>query len=262
MHIYVLKEPRNNGVRYVGKTKMKLTKRLNGHYVEKKDTRKRRWLDYLLRENVRVNIEAIEEVMEYNWQEREKYWILYYRSLGCDLVNTTDGGDGVHNPSEEVRKKTSERTKLLMQDSEYRKKIFTKERSEKISKALAGKPKSKEHLAKLKQNQKGFKQNLSEDERNRRREQALNLNSKRIYLAHTEETKERIRQLSTGRKYPNRKPWSEEEKKKRSDATKGKPKSEEWKQKAREAALKRWERQRQLKQQLIQEDTKGYVEEK
>lgn len=57
---------------------------------------------------------------------------------------------------------------------------------------------------------------------------------------HSDETRAKISKSSSGRKYPNRKPWPAESNLKRSIALKGRPKSEEWKQKLRLAAIKRW----------------------
>lgn len=42
---------------------------------------------------------------ETDWQEHEKLWIQYYRDLGYNLVNSTDGGDGVINLPEESAKR-------------------------------------------------------------------------------------------------------------------------------------------------------------
>lgn len=41
-------------------------------------------------EPICFQIEACEE----NWEESEKFWISYFRFLGADLMNLTDGGDG------------------------------------------------------------------------------------------------------------------------------------------------------------------------
>jgi hypothetical protein len=39
------------------------------------------------------------------WQEADRKWIKTFRESGADLVNATDGGDGLCNPSVETRAK-------------------------------------------------------------------------------------------------------------------------------------------------------------
>lgn len=48
----------------------------------------------------------------------EIYWIKYFKSLGCNLLNCTDGG-GLINPSIEVRRKISESKKKLYAINPY-----------------------------------------------------------------------------------------------------------------------------------------------
>jgi len=50
--------------------------------------------------------------------------IAYFRSQGIKLCNMTDGGEGLSNPSQEVRKALSKATKLMWQDEEYRAKTM------------------------------------------------------------------------------------------------------------------------------------------
>ena len=69
----------------------------------------------------------------------------------------------------------------------------TPEMAENISKALRGRKHSKEHVAKLPQNQKGFKPNLSEETRRKRAENARN----RIVK---DETREKCRLIHLGKK--------------------------------------------------------------
>lgn len=51
--------------------------------------------------------EIIEECKENQLKEHEKYWIKYYNSKE-NGYNMSDGGDGILNPPEDVRKKISE----------------------------------------------------------------------------------------------------------------------------------------------------------
>ena len=101
-NIYVLKCPILNVVRYVGQTKMKLTKRLNGHIYDAFGRNKKRlnhkdnWIRKLSINGYKPIIESIEELpIETDLNlilEREKFWISEYKSK-YDLLNSTDGGE-------------------------------------------------------------------------------------------------------------------------------------------------------------------------
>lgn len=97
-NIYVLIDPRDNEIRYVGKTFGEIEKRLKGHIY---DARCRpgtgwraRWVNKLVRMGLPPRIELVQAVPRTTWKEAESYWIGYYRSLGCLLTNGSPGGDG------------------------------------------------------------------------------------------------------------------------------------------------------------------------
>ena len=105
-YIYVLKCPEGN-IRYVGKTNSP-KKRLSSHISEAKKGKGRRhvlnWIHSLLSKSLMPSMEIIEVCTEENWQEREKYWVEYYRSIIPNLCNNADGGlggTGTKNFSEE-----------------------------------------------------------------------------------------------------------------------------------------------------------------
>jgi hypothetical protein len=107
--IYVLKDPRNNKVRYVGQTTRPLKKRLRQHIAEKSSTYKCNWIQSLRRDGVKPIIALIQEVPYYDdWRVWEAFWIKLYRDLGYRLVNATDGGEGAtgYIPSIEAIEKT------------------------------------------------------------------------------------------------------------------------------------------------------------
>jgi hypothetical protein len=92
--IYILIDPRDNQIRYVGKTK-------NAHHrfyshtapsMFKDKSHKSKWIKKMVEEGFLPILEVIETTDEYNWESREKYWIKYYKDLGYDLTNGTDGG--------------------------------------------------------------------------------------------------------------------------------------------------------------------------
>jgi len=94
--IYVLKNPINNKIRYVGKSR-NLKQRFKNHInkCRDKNTHKRNWINKLIKDGLKPIMEMIEETNNDNWKEREKYWIKYYTDKGCKLVNHTEGGDGL-----------------------------------------------------------------------------------------------------------------------------------------------------------------------
>jgi hypothetical protein len=168
-------------------------------------------------------------------QEHEKFWISIYgrRDLGTGvLVNLTDGGEGVANPSEETRQKISEANKGE-KNPQYGK-THTKEHCKKISEANKGKPKSDEHRQKISQANKGKPKS---DET----KQKLSLANKGKIPS--DKHREKLSQARKGRPGPNKgKPHSEETRLKMSQANKGernprwgKPHSDEARQKMSEA---------------------------
>lgn len=91
--IYVLKDPRDNKIKYVGATCRALTDRLSNHIYYAKKRRKspsHLWILELLSLDLRPILEEIDQADDNNWSEREKYWIDKYRSKG--ILNLREGG--------------------------------------------------------------------------------------------------------------------------------------------------------------------------
>lgn len=103
--IYILVDPRDDKVRYIGKSNNP-KKRLEGHLGDKKKTHKCNWIKSLTTLNLRPIIETIDEVLESEWQFWEVHYISLYKSWGFDLTNSTKGGEG-----QSVGYKASEETK-------------------------------------------------------------------------------------------------------------------------------------------------------
>jgi hypothetical protein len=74
----------------------------------------------LLEVGLRPIITEIESVTLETWQEREKHWISVYKA---QLTNLTDGGEGLINPSEDVKRRISEKNSVLLKGNQYRKGI-------------------------------------------------------------------------------------------------------------------------------------------
>jgi len=109
--IYVLKDPVTLEVRYVGKSN-EPNKRLKSHLSKNKDigTHKRNWLNTLEDKPI---LEIIEKVDKKNWAEREKFYINYYLSCGCKLVNWADGGQGLTYGNQTSFKKNQGNRKII-----------------------------------------------------------------------------------------------------------------------------------------------------
>jgi len=93
--IYGLVDPRDGQLRYVGKTKNKLAKRLNEHLVDPAHNYRTHWLSSLKAQNLVPNAVILQEFTEPEILcDAEIFWIAYFRKMGCPLTNLTDGGEG------------------------------------------------------------------------------------------------------------------------------------------------------------------------
>ena len=93
--IYGLFDPRTNKVRYVGKTKNKLSRRLREHIRrantgKMRDKGKQNWLLELERLNLSPVIQSLEICRSDNWRERETFWCSQFE----DLLNCQKPGGG------------------------------------------------------------------------------------------------------------------------------------------------------------------------
>lgn len=125
IHIYVLKEPESNIVRYVGKTRRTLKYRLQRHLTDTDKNHKTHWIQSLKSKNLTPTIESVEMVNDSTWAEREIYWIEYYKNLGYNLTNSHIGGISGHKPTAETRAKISAAKKGTIISHETRIKMST-----------------------------------------------------------------------------------------------------------------------------------------
>jgi hypothetical protein len=149
VNIYLMKDPDDLTIKYVGKTKETLFKRLQGHIsyaLRKKHLKgKHDWLRKLYYNNQLPIIELIEECEESVWREREIYWIDFY-SVNNNLFNRTSGGEDFvfksgNNPwnkgggiySDESRKRMSEASKGRKFSIETRRKLSEIKKGKKLS---------------------------------------------------------------------------------------------------------------------------------
>jgi hypothetical protein len=127
--IYGLLDPLTGRLRYVGKS-TDPAKRLRKHLREARlNPRCHRecWLKGLQDRGLRPTLIILETCSSDCWQEAERHWIALWTQAGADLVNRTAGGDGLENPTAEVRAKIGIG----------------------VGNAHRGKPKSPEHREKL-----------------------------------------------------------------------------------------------------------------
>ena len=97
----------------MGVTSKKLKDRLRAHIHKIKRTDRTRthkdlWVMKLLRRGLKPEINLLQTFStEEDCFAAERYWVDYFRKVGCDLTNTTAGGRGCFGPSEEARAKMS-----------------------------------------------------------------------------------------------------------------------------------------------------------
>lgn len=153
--IYTLSSSRNpEEIKYVGKTKQTLKRRLQGHICSAKKSKLNNYVtnhnyNWINKEIELGNEILIDYVDEMEFEEGEKwdwfeiYWIQQFKNWGFDLTNIKKGGEDNHytEPSEEVIRKRAE-------------KIIGKPRSEttkqKISESTTGKIYSDSTIKKIK----------------------------------------------------------------------------------------------------------------
>lgn len=101
--IYALIDPFTFKVRYIGKT-INLKQRFNRQMVERSNTHRCNWIKSLADKGKKPTQVVLQELNDgEDWQAAEIKWISIAKKYGWDLVNGTDGGDGVTNVSGEGR---------------------------------------------------------------------------------------------------------------------------------------------------------------
>ena len=209
--IYILRDPANAEVRYVGKTTMP-KRRLRGHLTGcmSRESHAARWLRKLIAGGVEPLMEIVETIENSNdedWQNRERFWIAHFIQLGCRLTNATDGGIGGLKMSEETRRKMSVAKKGKT------KKPFSESHRANLSKAFKGRKPSAIALRRMSEAHLGRK--------------------------HSEETKRKIGLAHKGILTAK----MAEQIKRLAEARRGKKLSAEWREKMRLSHLRRWEKQ-------------------
>lgn len=117
--IYVLRDPRDDEVRYVGKTVHPLNIRRSCHISDAiAGNRKRHcanWIRSLHALGLEPLIEQIDAVTE-DWPACEQKWISFYLAAGARLTNHTRGGEGpsgFKHSAETLRKRAIKQSKTM-----------------------------------------------------------------------------------------------------------------------------------------------------
>lgn len=157
--IYVLGDPRNGLVRYVGITTVSIAKRLRCHLADARrgaHNHRANWIRSLLSEGMRPSVNVV-AVGAGEWEKAEQWWIAHLRSLGLNLTNGTIGGGGKlgHIPSDESRAKLSATTKGRHRFGDPASFKHTEATREKIAAAGMGRVFSAESRQKKSQSLKG-----------------------------------------------------------------------------------------------------------
>ena len=106
-HIYGLIDPRTNELRYVGMSKRprrRLTFHMCASQLRSKNHRAH-WLRGLLAAGARPELVILETVSNDTWQEAEQFWIGYFKFIGANLTNSTEGGEGLSGIGPEGRER-------------------------------------------------------------------------------------------------------------------------------------------------------------
>ena len=142
--IYILIDPRNNQVRYVGKTD-NIRKRYNHHLIDNYKSYKTAWIKSLKNEKLKPIMEVIDEVPLNEWVFWEKYWISQMKAWGFKLTNLSNGGEGfasgLLNPAHLPHVKE-------LKSKHHKGKAIPQEMRDRISQTLSGR-KNPEHSKKM-----------------------------------------------------------------------------------------------------------------
>lgn len=110
-HIYGLADPRDGIIRYIGKSKnlrRRMARHMSAMNLEKKH-HAAAWLRSIVVAGLSPSVIVVESLNDADdWAAREIFWIAHFRSLGHDMTNFTDGGDGGATFGRKGKKNTPE----------------------------------------------------------------------------------------------------------------------------------------------------------
>lgn len=155
IYIYGLIDNVKNELKYVGKS-INPQSRYRKHLQDSKQkiSYKDKWISSLLNNNNKPELIIIDEVEENNWEYWEKYYISYFKFIGCKLTNILEGGE--NPPNHTGRKRTKEEIERISKSNlgkkrslETRKNISLSKKGKPIPHLNNGKKRSLSHRKKL-----------------------------------------------------------------------------------------------------------------
>lgn len=160
--LYVLYSNETYRIEYVGLTKRTTRKRLCGHICDSNRfySEKDKWVKETISKGFKIFIKTVKKLNTIkSGKESEIKLIQYLLSKGYSLKNSTQGGDGILNPTKKLREKLSnakigkkwtldKRNKILTARAKSLKTrgwAWNEDSKEKASKAKKGKPSNNKH---------------------------------------------------------------------------------------------------------------------
>ncbi len=225
--IYALCDPLTHEIRYIGKADDP-EKRLVTHLHDNKHetNHKANWIRSLLAKGMKPVVKIVDEVSKTEWMPIESAYIIFYKEQGANLTNATLGGDGYGSG----------------EDHPMFGKPRSREHCAKLSAARLGKKLSLEHRAKLSAAQRNrqppsieTRAKLSAARKNRKLSDAAraNMSAAQRKRKHSDATRAKIGASQRGKKH------SAEAVAKVAAANRGKKRSEEVRAKIIEVWVKR-----------------------
>lgn len=141
IYIYTLTDPRDNLIKYVGKTN-NLNRRYYQHIKGYSRGKISSWIKTLDKLELLPEIDILDECSEDNWEFVEQYWISQIKAWGFPLKNINPGGN---NNDFEFYSKI------------HKNKVLSQETKDKISISLKGKKHSEEWKIRISNSCKGNK---------------------------------------------------------------------------------------------------------
>lgn len=133
VYIYTLSDPRDNQIRYVGKS-VNPRKRIDNHLNIKRKAHCSCWIQSLKSLGLKPIFSIIETTTKDEWVERERHWIAYYKQKGYNLTNHTIGGEGQAGTIQSAE--SNEKRRLALKGRKLG--PYSEERKKAISEGLKG----------------------------------------------------------------------------------------------------------------------------
>lgn len=194
IHIYILRDPRNLEIFYVGKTRNPKHRRAIHLSPSSHNAAKRKRITEIKADGFYPDFEIVEslDVPDHHehWGEAERWWIANLRGIGFPLTNILEGGQGGVQWSE------SEKARM----SQMAKDRATPEWRENQSRKMKGRKVHPQHAENIRKGHTGMKYSeehrkaISEGQRGRVHPAESRAKIARVGFKHSEETKARLRE--------------------------------------------------------------------